>query len=202
MGKLRHTGPSEGVFQSAEGCTTVRILAGRFAGTDLVSPGGRVRPTAEDLREAWLTALDRDLSGARVLDLFAGTGALGLEALSRGAASVDFVENGPPALHALRANVARLRGRDVSRVFVRDAMSFIAGLDAGSYDIALADPPYTSKLSERILEMWKVKPFARIVGLEHPAEIVLPGRARTRRHIGEGAFTIFEVPSDSRGGES
>jgi len=179
----------------------MRILGGRFAGTDLASPGGRVRPTTEDLRGAWLTALANDVSGARVLDLFAGTGALGLEALSRGAASVDFVENGPAALHALRANIGRLRAKDVTRVFVRDAVSFVAGLDAGSYDIALADPPYTSKLSERILEAWKVKPFARVLGLEHSAEVVLPGRASVRRRMGDGAFTIFEVASGSPGGE-
>lgn len=170
----------------------MRILGGRFAGTDLVSPGGRVRPTAEQLRAAWLGELG-DLSGARVLDLFAGTGALGLEALSRGAASVDFVENGPPALHALRANVARVRATAVTRVFVRDAMSFVAGLEPDSYDIALADPPYTSKLSERILESWRSKPFARILGLEHSAEVRLPGAAKVRRRVGDGAFTIFEA---------
>jgi 16S rRNA (guanine966-N2)-methyltransferase len=171
----------------------MRILGGRFAGTDLVSPGGRVRPTAEDLRRAWLASLDGDLEGARVLDLFAGTGALGLEALSRGAASVDFVENGPPALHALRANVARLRAKDVTRVFVRDAVAFTRSLDAGAYDIALADPPYTSKLSVRILEAWTATPFARVLGLEHSAEVVLPGRAAVRRRVGDGAFTIFRA---------
>jgi 16S rRNA (guanine966-N2)-methyltransferase len=176
----------------------MRIVGGRFAGTDLVSPAGRVRPTTEDLREAWLAALAGDLAGARVIDLFAGTGALGLEALSRGAASVDFVENGPPALHALRANVARLRAKAETRVFVRDAMTFVEALDVGSYDVAFADPPYTSKLSERILELWRAKPFARILGLEHSADVVLSGRPRARRSVGDGAFTIFEVASASR----
>jgi 16S rRNA (guanine966-N2)-methyltransferase len=172
----------------------MRILGGRFAGTDLVSPSGRVRPTAEALRGAWLEALTRDIPGARVLDLFAGTGALGLEALSRGAASVDFVENGPPAIHALRANVARLRAKPETRVFVRDAMAFVEALEAESYDVAFADPPYTSKLSARILELWKAKPFSRILGLEHSAEVELPGRARVRQRVADGAFTIFEAP--------
>ena len=177
----------------------MRIIGGRFAGTDLVSPAGRVRPTAEALRGAWLESLARDLPGARVLDLFAGTGALGLEALSRGAASVDFVENGPPAIHALRANVARLRAKAETRVFVRDALSFVEGLEARSYDVAFADPPYTSKLSARILELWKSKPFAGILGLEHSAEVVLTGRARDRRRVAEGAFTIFEALPDTGG---
>jgi 16S rRNA (guanine966-N2)-methyltransferase len=172
----------------------MRITGGRFAGTDLVPPGGRVRPTAERLREAWLALLEPDLEGARVLDLFAGTGALGLEALSRGAASVDFVENGPPALHALRANVALLRAKNVTRVFVRDATAFAGGLDEGSYDIAFADPPYSSKLSARILEAWRTRPFARLLGLEHAADVVLPGRAKVRRRVGDGAFTLFEAP--------
>jgi 16S rRNA (guanine966-N2)-methyltransferase len=176
----------------------MRILRGRFAGTDLVSPGGRVRPTTEEARDAWLTALEGDLPGARVLDLFAGTGALGLEALSRGAGSVDFVESGPSALHALRANLARLRASDSTRVFVRDALAFVGGLKEGAYDIAFADPPYTSKLSERILEAWRVKPFARVLGLEHAAEVVLPGRAVLRRRVGEGAFTIFRADGGAR----
>jgi 16S rRNA (guanine966-N2)-methyltransferase len=171
----------------------MRIVGGRFAGTDLVSPAGRVRPSAEALRDAWLGTLTRDLAGARVLDLFAGTGALGLEALSRGAASVDFVENGPPALHALRANVARLRAKANTRVFVRDAMSFVEGLEAGAYDIAFADPPYTSKLSGRIVELWKSKPFARVLGVEHSGEVTLSGRAAVHRRVGEGAFTIFKA---------
>jgi 16S rRNA (guanine966-N2)-methyltransferase len=177
----------------------MRILKGRFAGTDLVSPGGRVRPTAEELRDAWLTALDADLAGARVLDLFAGTGALGLEALSRGAASVDFVENGPSALHALRANVARLRAKDSARIFVRDAWAFVGGLSEGAYDVAFADPPYTSKLSERILEAWRVKPFARILGLEHAADVILSAPKAVRRRVGEGAFTIVRAEGGARG---
>ena len=87
--------------------TTMRIVKGRFAGRDLVSPNdARVRPTAEHVRAAMLDLLEPELPRARVLDLFAGTGALGLEAISRGAASADFVETRPSSLHALRANVA------------------------------------------------------------------------------------------------
>src|SRR5687768_16000907 len=107
----------------------MRIVAGRWAGRELASPGGRVRPTSEELRATWLSALEADLANARVLDLFAGSGALGLEALSRGATSADFVENGAAALHALKSNVAKLRARQLTRVFVKDALDFLPGID-------------------------------------------------------------------------
>jgi 16S rRNA (guanine966-N2)-methyltransferase len=108
-----------------------------------------------------------DLEGARVLDLFAGTGALGLEALSRGARSCDFVENGPAALHALKANVAAFRARDRCRIFDRDAIPFVDRLEAGRYEIALADPPYGSRKLDRVLQRWQAVPFAAILVLEH-----------------------------------
>src|SRR6476646_103065 len=96
----------------------------------------RVRPTAEHVRAALLDLLSDDVPDARVLDLFAGTGALGLEAISRGAKSADFVEFRPASLHALRANVAALRLRDRTRIFKKDALPFVAALGADSYDLA------------------------------------------------------------------
>ena len=91
----------------------MRIVGGKLAGRALTSPNDfRVRPTAEIVRARWMELLAADLPNARVLDLFAGTGALGLEALSRGALSADFVETRPSSLHALRANIAVLRYRE------------------------------------------------------------------------------------------
>ena len=168
----------------------MRIVGGRWAGTALTSPSGRVRPTSEELRDAWLTSVEADIPGARVLDLFAGSGALGLEALSRGARSADFVENGRSALHALKANVARLRARSSTRVFDRDALAFVAGLSADAYEVAFADPPYKSSLAERVVERWLEVPFARVLGVEHDAERRLPGRGSTRR-VGDGAITLY-----------
>src|SRR5438045_1552140 len=90
----------------AAGRDDVRIVGGKFAGRTLTSPQDfRVRPTAELVRAGMLDMLAGDLKDARVLDLFAGTGALGLEAISRGAKSADFVEFRPDSLHALRANI-------------------------------------------------------------------------------------------------
>jgi len=170
----------------------MRIVGGTWAGVDLASPGARVRPTREDVRGAWLTGLESDLRGARVLDLFSGTGALGLEALSRGAASVDFVENGASALHALKANVAKLRVKNRTRLFKKDVFTFLEGTASLPYDLALADPPYTSRAPERLVSLWLANPFSRILCVEHSADRSLPGRGRVRR-FEETAITTFRV---------
>jgi len=171
----------------------VRIVGGKFAGRDLLSPQDwRVRPTAEHVRAALLDLLGADVKGARVLDLFAGTGALGLEALSRGARSADFVEFKPDSLHALRANVASLRLRERTRVFKRDAIPFAAALGPDSYDIAFADPPYGSRKLDRVLEIWRQSRFARILAVEHARTHDVPDGAR-RQVFGETVVTIFRA---------
>ncbi len=161
----------------------MRIIGGRWAGRPLVSPAGRVRPTAEALRSLSMELVASDLAEARVLDLFAGTGALGLEALSRGARSCDFVENHPSALHSLKANVIALRARECSRIFKRDAIPFVERLPAHAYDLAFVDPPYGSRKMDRVLARWQEIPFSRILVLEHAADHdhALPVRALSRR---------------------
>ncbi len=173
----------------------MRIVSGRHADRRLTSPGKRVRPTSESVRDRWLGRLEGELKGARVLDLFAGSGALGLEALSRGAKSADFVENGGEALHALKANVAALKETKRSRIFKRDAIPFVEALEEGRYDIAFVDAPYGSKKADRILRAWAERPFARILGVEHARDQVLPLpelRGRTRLS-GETGVTIFQA---------
>jgi 16S rRNA (guanine966-N2)-methyltransferase len=159
----------------------VRIVGGRWAGRDLTSPGGRVRPTAEPVRDRWITLLEKDLQDARVLELYAGTGAVGLEALSRGARSVDFVENSPAALHSLKANVAALRAKGRARIFRRDALRYAFQLPPSAYDLVLADPPYGSKQTDRLVERWLDVPFAPILAIEHAADHRLPGSAERHR---------------------
>jgi 16S rRNA (guanine966-N2)-methyltransferase len=90
----------------------------------------RVRPTADRVREAWMSILGSELEGARVLDLYAGSGALGLEALSRGAESATFVELNPPSIRALEQNIAALGVTDAVTVHRADAMRFPGGRDA------------------------------------------------------------------------
>jgi 16S rRNA (guanine966-N2)-methyltransferase len=177
----------------------VRIVGGALAGRDLVSPADRrVRPTAEPVRGWLLDLLAADVKDARVLDLFAGTGALGLEALSRGARSCDFVEFNPASLAALKQNVTALRLRERTRIFKRDAVPFVAALDAGAYDVAFADPPYESKVLDRILASWRERRFARVLAVEHARAHRLPGPAGERRTAGDTAITIFRLPGDSR----
>ncbi|MFL5618346.1 MAG: RsmD family RNA methyltransferase [Gemmatimonadaceae bacterium] len=153
----------------------MRIVKGKFGGRDLVSPNdARVRPTAEHVRAALLDALEPHLAGARVLDLFAGSGALGLEAISRGSASADFVETRPSSLHALRANVALFRLRDRTRIFKRDALPFAGALGEDAYDIVFADPPYGSRMLDRVLDDWRTRRFSRLIAVEHAASHELP----------------------------
>jgi 16S rRNA (guanine966-N2)-methyltransferase len=157
----------------------VRIVGGRLKGRDLTSPHDfRVRPTAEVVRAGLLDAIAADVQGARVLDLFAGTGALGLEALSRGARSADFVEFRPSSLHALKANVAALGLRRQTRIFRRDAIPFAEALGTDSYDVAFADPPYGSKILDRVLEAWRQRRFSRVFAVEHDPAHELPAGAQ------------------------
>jgi 16S rRNA (guanine966-N2)-methyltransferase len=117
----------------------VRVVAGDFKGRRLHSPrGARTRPTADRVREALFSMLG-DVSGARVLDLYAGSGALGIEALSRGAESAVFVERDQQALAALRRNLEAVGAdADVRR---QDVLRFLAR-PAGKFDLVFCDPPY------------------------------------------------------------
>ncbi len=158
-----------------------------------------MRPTAEAVRGGWLDLLEPHLRSARVLDLFAGSGALGLEALSRGAAAADFVENGHAALHSLKANVAacRSRSRNAVRIFKKDAVPFVDALEAGTYDIVFADPPYGSAKLDRILARWREVPYGRILSVEHAAGTPLPEGGSTWE-FGDTAVTIFGLKERRR----
>ncbi|MGE5927189.1 MAG: 16S rRNA (guanine(966)-N(2))-methyltransferase RsmD [Gemmatimonadota bacterium] len=170
----------------------MRIVAGVYGGRRIAAPrDARVRPTSDRVREAWMSILADDLPGARVLDLFAGSGALGLEALSRGAASADFVEMHRASLATLVANIEALGAGDRARVHRADAERFIAALPAGAFDVAFADPPYTIDYATRLAAHFHRAPFARILSIEHRAGLDLPG-GETRRY-GDTAITFFHA---------
>lgn len=153
----------------------MRIVGGTWAGRHLTSPADRrVRPTAEPVRDAWLRRVEPELAGARVLDLFAGTGALGLEAMSRGARYADFVETRPASLHALKTNVAALRARERTRIFRKDALDFAASAEPGHYAVTFADPPYESRMLDRLIEIWIGSPFSVLLTVEHSPDHALP----------------------------
>ena len=172
----------------------MRIVGGQYAGRDLLSPAdARVRPTAELVRVGMLEMLKPDIKDARILDLFAGTGALGLEAMSRGAKSADFVEFRPASLHSLKANIATLRMLKRTRVFKRDAVPFAAALTSGAYDVAFLDPPYGSKMLDMILTTWRASGFARVLAVEHANTHAVPPGAQ-RRDFGDTVVSIYRVP--------
>jgi 16S rRNA (guanine966-N2)-methyltransferase len=152
------------------------------------------------VRSRWLDALAGRLRDAQVLDLFAGSGALGLEALSRGAAQCDFVENGPASLHALKANVAALRAGRRVRIFKRDAIRFVETLGAGDYDLAFADPPYGSLKLDRVIERWTHVPFSHVLTVEHAADHQAGplDQAVRRLDLGDTCVSFFvHDPSDA-----
>ena len=128
-----------------------------------------------------------------MLDLFAGSGALGLEALSRGAAEATFVELNPPSLEALRANIDAL---GVDRARARCTGATRSGSPEGSrpaaFDVAFADPPYTTDAADRVVALFRRPPFARILSVEHPADRRVEGD-ETRRY-GDTAVTFCRAP--------
>jgi 16S rRNA (guanine966-N2)-methyltransferase len=139
-----------------------------------------------------LDLIAADVPGARVLDLFAGTGAIGLEALSRGAKTADFVEFRPGSLHALRANVAALRMRERTRIFKRDAVQFAAALSADAYDVAFADPPYDSKMLDLVIASWQANRFSRVLVVEHHRTHAIP-KGVYRAVFEDSAVTIYST---------
>ncbi len=138
-----------------------------------------------------MSALGPRLTGARVIDLFAGSGALGLEALSRGASSVVSVEHARSSLLVLRANIDVLDAGEECTVVADDVFRFLGRLDQ-TVDVALADPPYDSGDAIRLVELFCEKPFAKELWLEHPFRetLPLPENAKTRRY-GDTALTTL-----------
>jgi 16S rRNA (guanine966-N2)-methyltransferase len=169
-------------------------VAGKWKGRRLKPPSDeRVRPTADRVREAWMSIVLADLPDARVLDLFAGSGALGLEALSRGARRSEFVEIGARSIAALRDNIKLVGAEADTTVHRGDAVRFVSRLDAGAFDVAFADPPYRLGLAEDIARLWLATPFSRVLGIEHEKSVQLP-ESGDRRVYGDTVVTFYRSP--------
>lgn len=131
-----------------------RIIGGKAGSLTIQTPGGATRPTSDRVREAWFSALEARsaLTGAHVLDGFAGSGAVGLEAASRGAASVVFVENNAAAARVITANAEALRGalgtETLLRVVTSPVVSFLQTPPQQPYDLVFLDPPYDATTAE------------------------------------------------------
>src|ERR1700742_2985336 len=134
----------------------MRVVGGRLKGRNIAAPTSRdIRPTADRLRESVFNILghayDNPIDGARVLDLFAGTGALGIEAVSRGAALTLFVDNGAEARALLRSNVEALALGGVTKVYRGDAAALGPAHPMQPFSLAFLDPPYGKGLAEKAL---------------------------------------------------
>ncbi|MDI9240694.1 16S rRNA (guanine(966)-N(2))-methyltransferase RsmD [Lysobacter sp. LF1] len=163
----------------------VRLIGGRWRGTRLSVPDAPgLRPTSDRVRETLFNWLMPMLPGARVLDLFAGSGALGLEALSRGAASAVLVERDATLAAALRAVAARLPGGEAASVVQGDALSWLATQPEGAYDLAFVDPPFAAGMWEAVLPQvtTRLRPDGWLyVEAPHEAAFALPADWRLHR---------------------
>jgi 16S rRNA (guanine966-N2)-methyltransferase len=182
----------------------MRVIAGRLGGRRLDAPPGRdTRPTSDRVREAIFSIL-ADVTGARVLDLYAGTGALGIEALSRGAERAVFVESGPRALAVLKKNLAALALEPASKVLAVRAERAVTAIAAdGPFDLVLIDPPYAdvaaaAKVAAALVEKGALAEGARIV-LEHASGergVEIPGTSIvSERRYGDTGVTLYQVGS-------
>jgi len=184
----------------------MRIIAGRYRGHPITAPAGRTaRPTTDRVREALFSILGTSVEDAAVLDLFAGSGALGLEALSRGAARAVFVDGSPRALAALRRNIRRLDAGPVRvlRGRVTEVLPRLAR-DGEAFDLVFLDPPYGKGLAgETLSHLGRgdlLRPGARLV-VEHEADAPPPSgeglTAQDTRRYGDAALSFYHVPSEA-----
>ncbi len=171
----------------------MRIVAGRWRGRRIEAPAGDlVRPTGDRVRESWMSIVHNELPEARVLDLCSGSGALGLEALSRGAAVCDFVEKSNVAAGVIQQNLAKLGGHAGATIHRDNAVRFVEALPALAYDIAFADPPYSSDVTMALVTRWLAVPFAATFGIEHASTLSMPAPGETRRY-GSTSLTFFRT---------
>jgi len=180
----------------------LRIVAGSLKGRRIVAPQvGDVRPTSERVREALFDILGGRVQGAGVLDFFAGSGAVGCEAISRGASEVIFVEADPRVARVLRANLEALGALGRGRLIIGDAVAACRGLtESGPFDVVFADPPYRGDTAERFLPALAVSGLltaSSAVVLERPARAAPieppPGLLRVREaRYGDSRLDFYE----------
>jgi 16S rRNA (guanine966-N2)-methyltransferase len=169
----------------------MRVVGGSLRGRTLAAPKTQtIRPTADRLRESLFNILIHaygdPIAGARVLDLFAGTGALGIEALSRGATFALFVDDGAEARALMRENVATLGLGGVSRIFRRDATKLGPAHPVEPFSLAFLDPPYGQSLAERALAA------ARAGGWLKPDALIVVEEAKKSAFAAPEGFTELE----------
>jgi 16S rRNA (guanine966-N2)-methyltransferase len=183
----------------------MRVVGGRLRGRNLAAPASReIRPTADRLRESLFNILvhayENPIEGARVLDLFAGTGALGIEAISRGAGFALFVDNGAEARALLRNNVEALGLGGVTKVFRRDATNLGPAHPVEPFSLVFLDPPYGKGLAEKALASlrdggWLTKEALLVVEEAKAAALTTPeGFVELERRAYDDTEFVFLKP--------
>ena len=130
----------------------MRIISGKYKGHPLVSfQADHIRPTTDRVKESLFNMIQNHIEGARVLDLFSGTGNLGLEAISRGAQEVVFVEKSKKSIQILDKNVAKLKITEPFRVIQKDVLSFLKSYEGPAFDVIFADPPFTEQMAHDVM---------------------------------------------------
>ncbi|MCL2580366.1 MAG: 16S rRNA (guanine(966)-N(2))-methyltransferase RsmD [Oscillospiraceae bacterium] len=160
----------------AKGACDIRVITGLARGRRLEAPQGwNTRPTSARVKEAAFSIIQFETPGARVLDLFSGTGQMGIEALSRGAGQCVFVENARESLAVLRKNLETSGPWQNAKIMPTDAVGYLKGLERGVFDIALLDPPYAAGLLADCLKLLaeKMRPGG-VVLCEADARLDLP----------------------------
>ena len=174
----------------------MRVIAGKAKGRKLISPkGDAIRPTSDRLKESLFNILGPFLPEARVLDLFAGTGSLGIEALSRGANFVVFSEKNRKAVEIIMQNIQLTGFQDQSKIVPGDAFRFLK-TSQDEFDLIIADPPYIDKIGQRVLVAIAQLPWLNqntIIVIEHHKEEIMPkehGPLENHRQIKQGIKSI------------
>ncbi len=186
----------------------MRVVAGELGGRRLVAPAGaRTRPTAERVRAALFDRLSSTVTAATVLDLYAGSGALGIEALSRGAKAATFVERAPAALAALRANLAGLGLEAQSRVLAAPVERVLARLERSGerFSVVLVDAPYAAPTDAWQGAMRLVEATGGVLVAERdarqPSTLLGGGRLERRATYGATALEFWRVDGARASGE-
>jgi 16S rRNA (guanine966-N2)-methyltransferase len=179
----------------------MRIIAGLFKGHKLVSfDEDHIRPTTDRVKESVFNILTPMIEGARVLDLFSGTGNLGFEALSRGAVKVDMIEKSPRSIAIIKKNMNHLKVTSGVEIHREDAVSFVKDYIGKAFDLILIDPPFPLKICETILrevsESQVADSHTRIV-IEHSRKEPLPSQilkltAIDTRSYGDKLVAFYE----------
>ena len=157
----------------------MRVITGSARGMRLKTlEGNAVRPTSEKVKEAVFSMLQFDIEGRRVLDLFAGCGQMGIEALSRGALGVTFVDSSMDSIKTIEENLKATRLKENARVEKRDFKMFLSSCRE-QFDIAFLDPPYRADLlADALAKTVRVMRPTGVVICEHPTDVELPGEAQ------------------------